>query len=533
MGMSSRSSKARFLLGATLVSACARPNPQPASPARSVVYENPVIAGDYPDPSVIRVGNAYWATATSSEWAPPFPLLRSTDLVNWQVMGTVLPRPPAWASASFWAPEIAAFGGRYFVYYTARKRGGPLCVAVAIASTPGGPYQDHGPLVCQEVGSIDAMPITDEDGARYLVWKEDGNSKKLPTPLWAQRLSVDGTRLEGEPTEILRNDQPWEAQLVEGPFLLRRGPWFYLFYSGNACCGRNCDYALGVARAPKLLGPWEKNPANPILRANTAWKCPGHGSIVTDPAGHDYLLYHAYHPDDSVYVGRQALLDRVEWGAEGWPTINGGAGPSRRAAAPAGVPGRSIESSFADEFRARELPGWQWPQANEPSIRVDLTEGGWLVLSSKPERAEDPVGAVLARSTTTGNYVATTRVATAGQAEGSWAGLSAYGNEANGTGIAMRNGRVVLWRRTKGVHETEADLAAPGGAFVHLRLTARDGHRFRFAVSADGRAWTDVGGEVSGEHLPPWDLGVRVAVTAGGGPDAAARFDWMRIEPVR
>src|SRR5262249_54048253 len=162
---------------------------------------------------------------------------------------------------------------------------------VATADKPAGPYSDRGPLVCQDAGSIDAMPVLDEKGERYLVWKEDGNSRNLPTPLWAQKLSEDGAKLIGERKEILRNDAAWENNLVEGPSILRRGEYFYLFYSGNACCGRRCNYALGVARSKALLGPWEKNPANPILAGNDDWKCPGHGSIVTDQEGRAFLPY--------------------------------------------------------------------------------------------------------------------------------------------------------------------------------------------------------------------------------------------------
>src|SRR5215210_7619157 len=250
-------------------------------PAQRSGYSNPVIPGDHPDPSIVRVGDEYWATATTSQWAPIFPLLRSRDLVNWRYDGAVFQEPPAWSSGSYWAPEIALHRGTFFVYYTARRKNGPLRVAVATARAPAGPWKDHGPLVCQEAGSIDAVPVTGENGRRYLVWKEDGNSRKLPTPLWAQPLSDDGTKLTGSATEILRNEAPWEGHLIEGPFILRRGGWFYLFYSAGACCGRTCDYRLGVARARKILGPWERNPANPILKANEHWKCPGHGSIVT------------------------------------------------------------------------------------------------------------------------------------------------------------------------------------------------------------------------------------------------------------
>jgi len=137
----------------------------------------------------------------------------------------------------------------------------------------------------------------------------------LPTILWAQPLSSDGLRLTGEAKEILRNDAGWEGAVVEGPFVVHRGDWFYLFYSGNGCCGRGCGYALGVARARSLLGPWEKNPANPILSGNDHWKCPGHGSIVQDEQSRYWLLYHAYSAKDFVFTGREALLDEVKFSA--------------------------------------------------------------------------------------------------------------------------------------------------------------------------------------------------------------------------
>src|SRR5689334_21217146 len=165
----------------------------------AALYSNPVVAGDYPDQSVIRVGKDYWATATSSEWGPQFPILHSTDLVNWEIAGPVFAHRPAWASANFWAPEIAEYKGKYYIYYVGRKKGAALAVAVATADKPGGPYTDHGPLVSQAAGSIDPAPFNDENGQRYLIWKEDGNSRKLPTILWAQKLDEEGTKLIGEP----------------------------------------------------------------------------------------------------------------------------------------------------------------------------------------------------------------------------------------------------------------------------------------------------------------------------------------------
>jgi xylan 1,4-beta-xylosidase len=507
---------------------------------RGATYANPVEPGDFPDPSVIRVGRDYWASATTSEWGPEFPILHSRDLVNWEVVGAVFQRRPEWAVGSFWAPEISQDRGRFYVYYVARKKGGSLCAAVATAVRPQGPYTDHGPLVCQEVGSIDPFPVTDENGHRYLLWKEDGNSVSKPTPIWAQRLSADGTRLIGERRELFHNDQPWEkhptlpfGDLVEGPSVVRRGGWFYLFYSGNFCCGRECAYAVGVARSRKLLGPWEKYDKNPIMEGNGDWRCPGHGTVVEDERGRTWFMYHAYQPKDFVYVGRQAMLDEVVWGRDGWPSINEGHGPSAVAHSPYNTRDAKSGRRFFDDFLSATLrPGWQWPQGNVPGFRIEPAGGGWLVLSQGRGQTVNS-DSVVAHTTTTGDYVATTQLDLRERSSATaFAGLWAYGDAENSVGVAVTGaGEVGVWRMEKGVPISvlRSDVM-PRGASAFLRMTVREGHLYRFAVSGDGRAWKDVGGENDGSFLPPWDRGVRVALVATGGP---ARFGFLRVEPSR
>lgn len=497
---------------------------------QQTAYENPVIAGDYPDPSVIRVGKDYYATATSGEWAPQFPILHSRDLVNWEVVGAVFRRRPDWTQGNFWAPEIAYDRGRYFIYYTARKKGGPLCVAAASATSAAGPYTDHGPLVCQEIGSIDAVAVTDEGGNRYLIWKEDGNSREKPTPLWAQRLSEDGTRLVGEKKELFRNDpKSWEGGVVEGAFVLKRGEWFYLFYSGNACCGRRCNYALGVARSRKLLGPWEKNPANPILAENQLWQCPGHGSIVTDEGGRDLLLYHAYRQgEEAFYIGREALLDEIKWdGPGGWPTINDGKGPGARPPVTAATGVRASRQSFFDDFDSQQLkPGWQWPQANEPVVRIETGKGGRLTLAPASGQAKDPISAVLSQPTTSADYVATTLLYL-NMKQGSLAGLSAYNGRSDALGVMAGGGKIQIYKREAKRHQVLTTVNAPASLFLHLRMSVRDGYNYRFAYSLDGREWKEIGEPVSGGYLE----GVRVALTVGGVEGASGTFDWLRVAP--
>ena len=227
------------------------------------------------------MGEDYWAATTSSEWAPLFPLLHSKDMLHWEQVGVIFEQQPSWSEGSYWAPELAVDQGRYYVFYTARKKGGPLCVAVATAAQPQGPYTDQGPLVCEALGSIDGAIIRDENDKLFLVWKLDGNSRDQPTPIWAQPLDVSGSapRLVGEKTQLLLNDVPWEGNVVEGPHLVKRDGWFYMFYAGAGCCGINCNYGIGVARSKKLLEGWEKDPLNPIMRNNESFRCPGHGSV--------------------------------------------------------------------------------------------------------------------------------------------------------------------------------------------------------------------------------------------------------------
>jgi xylan 1,4-beta-xylosidase len=327
--------------------------------AAQLKYTNPVIAGNFPDPSIVRVDDKtqrdlhidpYWAVTTGENGPRAFPLFHSNDLVHWERAkpGWVLHNPPDWTAGAYWAPEISEGPDhKFYVFYSAlcdveddphcpaeaKSSKNPHCLGVAIADAPGGPYRvADTPLVCDQWGSIDPMAYWDQKaGKQYLFWKEDTNNCKCPetTKIWAQEFKVDKTRpswikLEGDkPTDLIENDfKSWEDKVVEGPFVLRHGNYFYLFYAGAACCEADqCNYAEGVARATSPLGPYFKDPANPILADNASWKCPGHGSIVTTPDCRMFLLHHAF-PRKPEGGEREAVLDEIEWKPDGWPTIN-------------------------------------------------------------------------------------------------------------------------------------------------------------------------------------------------------------------
>lgn len=495
--------------------------------AFAATYTNPVLPGDFADPSVTKIGDTYWATATSSEWAPLFPLLKSKNLVDWELVGHVFPdQIPDWADANFWAPEISYENGKVFIYYVGHKKGGSLCVATASATHPEGPYTDLGPLVCQEVGSIDGFPIRDEKGQLYLIWKEDANSKKLPTPIWGQRMNEARTTLTGEKFELFRNDQPWEGNLVEGVSMLKRGDYYYAFYAGDACCGRACTYGVGVARAKQLTGPWEKHPDNPIMKKNETWTCPGHGTAIEDK-GQYFFLYHAYHAKDHVYPGRQGLLDEFTWTADGWPQFKH-ASPTITASAPLGNHAGQTTVQVNEEFNsAALLPVWQWPVSQWTSQGKTRIEDGKLRLAAQPEK----IGKVLAQRTTNGDYTATAALDPGSVKAGTAAGLAVIGDPDNALGISFSGGKLNVWQVKANKRTVLAETSVSATAPVQLRLSASNGDQFTFAWRADGQSWNAMKTTqaVDGSYLPPWDRGLRVGLVAKGLAGSDAAFDWFKV----
>jgi xylan 1,4-beta-xylosidase len=316
-----------FVLVAGGVRAFADEPPYTEPPSDPPPYSNPVMSGDFPDPTAMRVGPEYWAIATRTAGHPSPPILRSPDLVHWSLAGHISTTPPAWSSGrQLWGPWLVRDGDAYRVYYSARKKYGRPCITVGQADNPLGPYTDYGPLVCERQAVIDPSFVHNATGWPFLVWKENGGDR--PSSIWTQPLSLDGLRMTGPRRKILIGSRDsWEGGLVEGPRIIRRHDYLYLFYSGGRCCApSDCRYALGVARAHGIYGPWKRAPQNPILKTNKSWKCPGHGAVLQTPSGHWWLVYNGYRARGQTN-GREMLLDLVRWKREGWPLIIPGSRP--------------------------------------------------------------------------------------------------------------------------------------------------------------------------------------------------------------
>lgn len=332
------------------LSGCAGPAArQPYDPAPAT-YANPVFAHDFPDPAVLRAADGFhyaYATQTTRDGTTfNIQVARSRDLVSWEYRGDALPVKPSWASRTqdFWAPHVAEHGGRYFLYYSAKPDAAlsdpssGLCLAVATAARPDGPFADIGrPLQCGPgFVNIDPMAFDDPQTGRRLLYWGSGFGPIKVQELAEDRISFAPGSRPIDLVPVISTDEPSNYQrLVEGAWVIWRPPYYYLFYSGDNCCGPNARYAAMVARSRSATGPFETlaeagGAANSvILERRGNWIAPGHNSIVTDAAGTDWIVYHAVdvrqprtRPEDEVNTRRVMLIDRLVW-ANGWPRAAG------------------------------------------------------------------------------------------------------------------------------------------------------------------------------------------------------------------
>ncbi len=321
--------RSRFVVVVLLVvtAGCAggSPTPEVTTPAAAPVGAAPVINQDFPDPDTLLVDGTYYAYATQpAGTGHNVQVATSTDLTTWEVLeDDPLPKLPKWATPGrTWAPEVTAVDGGFVLYLTARSVEPDLqCIGVATAAKPLGPFKSVGakPLVCPEAqgGAIDAASFVDDDGTRYLLWKNDGNCCGKDTWIYLQTTTSDGLRLTGKAHRVIKQDQTWEGNLVEAPTLVRRDDAYVLLYSANDYSGE--AYATGYATATKITGPYRKA-AEPLLSTDGtdgAYIGPGGQDVLTDADGDDHLVFHDW--DDAIFYRSMQIVD-VEWD-DGRPVV--------------------------------------------------------------------------------------------------------------------------------------------------------------------------------------------------------------------
>jgi beta-xylosidase len=486
------------------------------------LYRNPVIAGDFADPSVIRVGETYYAVGTSSEWGPAYPVYSSTDLVNWDYLGPVFFKLPSWTMGSYWAPELYYRKGTYYVYYTARRRSDRHSyIGVASTTDIRKGFTDHGCLIEWTTEAIDAFVI--EDGGKlYITWKAYGLDKGKRITILGRELTPDGLKVTGEVFALLQADPAsWEAGGAEGQALFRRGKYVYMTYSGNNCCGRDCNYQVGLARAEKLQGPWEKYAGNPVLVSGDTWKCPGHGTVVTTPDNRYFYMHHAYHATDFTFVGRQGVLSELVWNEQtGWPAFRYGNTPPIEASLPIQKTQNQTSNQVADLMKPTpHAASWVWDVTQpKPVYRI---EKGYLQLEVS-DNLTDPAANFLGLVVRKGTYTFAVEVQPQPDVLQS---ICVYGDAHNALGLGVRNDSLLLWQVKEGTQQILQTVGLRKQP-VELLLHATEGGRYQFSWWYKGRMEpVPVNAQpIDGAFLPRWDRAPRVGISATGARRSYGQF---------
>ncbi len=299
--------------------------------------QNPVINKDFPDPTVIEYQGVYYAYATQGKFEGKMlniQVAKSNDLQNWKILGDAIPSKPKWAhrTQDFWAPHVLYDKKiRKFVLFYSAKSDDPKfdkCIGIAFADHPEGPFIDKGSPLISGKGfeNIDPYAIHEpKTDKNYLFW---GSGFQ---PIKVQEMDADWKNfVAGSESKavVWPGKEKNYSILIEGSWIDHHNGFYYLYYSGDNCCGLEANYAVMVARSENLTGPYltkaEVNGtgSSVILEKYGQWLAPGHNSVFKDVEGNSWIAYHAIKRSDLASKPQQRVMCISPLIYEnGWPKV--------------------------------------------------------------------------------------------------------------------------------------------------------------------------------------------------------------------
>jgi xylan 1,4-beta-xylosidase len=314
------------------------------SPART--FTNPILSGDYPDPTIVKVGEDFFMTHTSGRYSPGLLIWKSRDLVHW----TPVTRALNVTYGDIWAPEIVHHNGKFYIYSHSTTLGNFVISAPAIE----GPWSEPVKL---DVGEIDPGHVVGPDGKRYLHYSK---GKVIG-------LSDDGLSVTGKLEKVYDGwpfPKEWRTEgylCLESPKLFFKDGYYHVISAQGGTAGASTSHMVVQARSRSPLGPWENSPYNPVIRTESrdeTWWSRGHGTVFEASSGDWWMIYHAYR-NDARPLGRQTLLEPMEWTADGWLKSKAGKDPSDPIPSPKLPSAPLPPMQFSDDFAGPSL-GIQW-----------------------------------------------------------------------------------------------------------------------------------------------------------------------------
>ena len=462
-------------------------------------YQNPVLHADYSDPDAVRVGDTYYMTASSFNAAPGLPLLRSKDLVNWELAGHALPAlaPAArYATArhgeGVWAPSLRYHEGKFWIFYPDPDLG----IFVTTATHFSGPWSVPR-LLLPGKGIIDPTPRWDDDGNAYLLHAWAKSRAGFNNVLTLRRMVPDASSLlDGEGVTLIDGNRIPGYRTLEGPKFYKANGFYYVF----APAGGVEHGWQAVFRARSIEGPYEVRTV--MDQGNTPINGPHQGAWVRALDGADWFL----HFQDKGAHGRVVHLQPMRW-EDGWPLI-GEPGPRAGTGQPVLVHAKPVVGmplrvpATIDEFGVSSLGlQWQWNANPQPHWHSLDERRGYLRLRTQGLAAGAPLRtapSILAQKLPAPGFVVDTHVELVDAREGDRAGLILNGLHYAWLGLRRRAGATELVYTTctrpaaACVEQAQVVLARVPAA-LWLRMSMEEGARARFSFSTDNVRFTPVG----------------------------------------
>ncbi|WP_246167131.1 glycoside hydrolase family 43 protein [Sphingomonas piscis] len=503
-------------------------------------FNNPILTGFYPDPSITRVGDDYYIVTSTFSYFPGLPIWHSRDLVSWKQIGNAISRPTQLdfkklgLSRGVFAPTIEHRNGTFYIANTCVDCGGNFVIT---AKNPAGPWSD--PIWQPEVDGIDPSIFFDDDGRAWML--NNGAPTEKPRyeghrAIWIQEFDVRTNKTFGPRTLLVNGgvDISKKPIWIEGPNIYKKDGWYYLSAAEGGTAEGHSQVALRSKNVTGPYTPWEGNPyltqrdlprdrKSPITSA-------GHADLVQLPDGSWWASFLAVRPyeGDFYNTGRETFLMPVSW-AEGWPRITrpGETIPyvlKRPNLRPSGTAANGRRERVREEFNGQALP-LDWMMMRNPRERWYSLSGGALQLTPRPVGLGDFANPSMVGRRQQHMYAtASTSVRFNPAASGDKAGLTALQNDEYWYLLSVARGsagpEVRLERRAgpndpaSGTVLASAPLSTGAGTPVQLRIRARGGaYDFEYAIR--GGRWQTLAANQDGKILSTKTAGGFVGTVFG------------------
>lgn len=442
-------------------------------------YQNPIIPGFYPDPSICRVGEDYYLVNSSFEFYPGTPLWHSKDLVHWEQIGNILNRDSQLllencsTSGGIYACTIRCHEGRFYMVTTNVSNGGNFYVWT---DDMNGDWSD--PIYVNQ-GGIDPSLFWDDDGTAYFLSNASGPDGR-PTISQCIINLENGEKLT--PTRSIWNGTG--GKCPEGPHMYKINGLYYLMIAEG---GTEYGHMQTIARSSSVWGPFEACPHNPILShrdvspRESEFQALGHSDLVQDPQGQWWIVFHAIRPSQFMlhHIGRETMLAPVTWDDDGWPVVNVGAPIANPMEVPGDLGDCRVSCSAREEFDGDAL-GLAWCFLRNPDrSRYSLTKKkGFLTIEGMGLGLDD-IGSpsFLGRRQPQFNLRAEALMELPALAENAAAGITVFHTNQHHYDIVVtkRNGKriAVLRKRVADILVESEPVVLPDSGALLLRIDAQ------------------------------------------------------------